>query len=189
MQALLEFAPVAAFFAAYFIAHSIYVATAVLMAAMLLLLLVDYARERRIPPMHALSAVLVLVFGTATLALHNQRFIQWKPTVFYWLAAAAFLGSFWIGRQTLAQRLLGAAIPAADVTQRDWRRLNGAWVAFDLLLGALNLAVAFNASERTWVQFKFFGLMGLTFAFVVIQAVWLARRAEGGGGRSSEAST
>jgi intracellular septation protein len=177
MQALLEIAPVAAFFAAYFIAGSIYVATAVLMAAMVLLLAVDFVRERRIPPMHALSAVLVFIFGAATLILHNQRFIQWKPTVFYWLAAAAFLGSFWIGKQTLAQRLLGTAVAGTEVPQRSWRWLNAAWVLFDLLLGALNLLVAFNASERAWVQFKLFGLTGLTFAFVAVQAVWLARRA------------
>ena len=187
MQSLLEFAPLVAFIAAYYLG-GIYVATAVLMAAMGLLLCVDYARARRIPSMHALSAVLVFVFGTATLVLHNQRFIQWKPTVFYWLAAAAFLGSFWIGRQTLAQRLLAAAIPGHEVPRRTWQYLNGAWVAFDLLLGALNLLVAFNASERAWVQFKVFGLTGLTFAFVAAQALWLARRSETGG-HSSEAST
>lgn len=186
MQALLEIAPVAAFFAAYFIAGSIYAATAVLMAAMGLLLVVDYVRERRIPPMHALSAVLVLLFGAATLILHNQRFIQWKPTVFCWLAAAAFLGSFWIGKQTLAQRLLGAAFPGSEVSRRDWRWLNAAWVAFDLLLGGLNLLVAFNASERAWVQFKMFGVTGLTFLFAIVQALWLARRAAPG---SREAAT
>jgi intracellular septation protein len=94
MQALLEFAPLAVFLIAYY-AAGIYVATAALMVAMAALLGVDYARGRRVPPMHALSAVLVFAFGTATLLLHNQRFIQWKPTVFFWLASVAFLGSFW----------------------------------------------------------------------------------------------
>ncbi len=188
MQALLEIAPVAAFFAAYYIAGSIYVATAVLMAAMAVLLAVDFARQRRIPSMHALSAVLVFAFGTATLVLHNERFIQWKPTVFYWLAAVAFLGSFWVGKQTLAQHLLGGAIPGNDVPQRAWRRANAAWVVFDLLLGALNLFVAFNASERTWVHFKVIGLTSLTLAFATAQALWLTRQTAAGG-RSSEAST
>lgn len=176
MQALLEIAPVAAFFAAYYITGSIYVATAVLMAAMVLLLVVDFVRERRIPSMHALSAVLVLIFGAATLILHNERFIQWKPTVFYWLAAAAFLGSFWMGKQTLAQRLMGAAIPATDVPLRAWRLANVAWVVFDVLLGVLNLLVAFNASERTWVHFKVIGLTSLTFVFAAGQALWLTRQ-------------
>lgn len=188
MQALLEIAPVAAFFAAYYIAGSIYIATAVLMAAMVLLLAVDLVRERRIPSMHALSAVLVLIFGAATLILHNERFIQWKPTVFYWLAAVAFLGSYWVGKQTLAQRLMGAAIPATDVPQRAWYRANAAWVVFDVLLGALNLLVAFNASERTWVHFKVIGLTTLTFVFAAGQALWLTRQGVSTG-PSSEAPT
>ena len=187
MPALLEIAPLAAFFVAYLLG-GIYVATAVLMAAMLALLAIDYARERRIPSMHALSAVLVFIFGAATLVLHNLRFIQWKPTVFYWLAAGAFLGSFWIGKQTLAQRFLGPALGDSEVPQDLWRRLNGLWVVFDVLLGGLNLLVAFNATERTWVYFKFIGLPGLTFAFVACQIMWLMRRAAPGT-RPSEAST
>ncbi len=187
MQALLEIAPVAAFLVAYYVA-GIYVATAVLMAAMLLLLVVDYARERRIPTMHALSAVLVFVFGTATLVLHNQRFIQWKPTVFYWLAAVAFLGSFWIGRKTLAQYMLEQAVPDTELPQRAWRLSNAAWVVFHGVVGALNLLVAFNASERAWVNFKVFGLTGLTFVFGAAQVAWLLRQA-GTTSRSSEAPT
>lgn len=188
MQALLEIAPVAAFFVAYYIAGSIYVATAVLMAAMLLLLVVDFARERRIPPMHALSAVLVWIFGTATLLLHNQRFIQWKPTVFYWLAAAAFLGSFWIGKKTIAQRLLEPAFEGTQLPQRAWRRANAAWVVFNAAMGGLNLAVAFYASERAWVNFKFFGLSSLTFVFGLAQVALLMRHAPREE-RSGEAST
>src|ERR1700683_3598274 len=112
MQALLGFAPFAVFLVAYY-AAGLYVATAALMLAMGVLLVIDYMRGRRVPPMHALSAVLVFAFGTATLVLHNQRFIQWKPTVFFWLASLAFLGSFWIGKRTLAQRLPPAA-PARE---------------------------------------------------------------------------
>ena len=92
MQALLEFAPLVAFFVAYRVS-GLYAATAVLMVAMAILLIVDYVRLRRVPAMHTLSAVLVFLFGTATLVLHDLRFIQWKPTVFFWLAAVAFLGS------------------------------------------------------------------------------------------------
>ena len=98
MQALTEFAPLAAFIVAYFIG-GLYAATAVLMGAMLVLLAVDWLRTRSIPPLHALSTVLVLIFGGATLVLHDRTFIQWKPTVFFWLVSLAFIGSFWIGAQ------------------------------------------------------------------------------------------
>jgi intracellular septation protein len=186
MQALLEFAPLVAFFVTYKLA-GLYTATAVLMVAMVVLLAVDYLRERRIPSMHALSAALVFAFGTATLLLHDQRFIQWKPTVFFWLASVAFLGSFWIGKQTLVQRLLSAAMGGGDsrVPQAVWRRLNGLWIAFYALLGGLNLLVAFNASERTWVNFKVFGLTIATLVFVALQVVWLTRRADAGTGEPS----
>jgi intracellular septation protein len=176
MQALLEFAPLAVFLVAYY-AAGLYAATAALMVAMGVLLVIDYARGRRVPPMHALSAVLVFAFGTATLVLHNQRFIQWKPTVFFWLASLAFLGSFWIGERPLAQRFLSAALAGeVHVAPAVWRRLNWLWIVFYLLLGVLNLVVAFNASERTWVNFKVFGLTIATFLFIAAQIAWLARR-------------
>jgi intracellular septation protein len=189
MQALLEFAPLAAFLVAYY-AAGLYTATAVLMAAMASLLVIDYARGRRIPPMHALSAVLVFLFGSATLLLHNQRFIQWKPTVFFWLASLAFLGSFWIGERTLVQRLLSAALGGEDsrVPAIIWQRLNALWVVFYALLGGLNLLVAFNASERTWVNFKVFGLTLVTLIFVASQVAWLARRLGTGSGEPSAQS-
>src|SRR5580704_15382713 len=94
MQALSALAPLAAFFVTYSL-RGLYAATAVLMAAMVALLAFDWLRQRRIIPMHALSAVLVLIFGSATLLLHNRLYIQWKPTVLCWLVSAAFVGSFW----------------------------------------------------------------------------------------------
>jgi intracellular septation protein len=176
MQALLEFAPLAAFLAAYYVA-GFYVATAVLMVGMALLLGVDLLRTRRIPMMHGASAALVFAFGTATLVLHDRRFIEWKPTVFFWALAAAFLASGWIGAKPLAQRLLEAALGATGRIGRPlWLRLNLAWVAFYLALGGVNLYVAWNASERTWVEFKVFGLTLATLVFVIVQALWLARQ-------------
>jgi len=179
MQASLEFAPLVVFLIAYYIS-GLYVATAALMGSLAVLLAVDYLRERRIPPMHTLSAVLVFLFGGATLLLHDQRFIQWKPTVFFWLASLAFLASFWIGERPLVQRLLSAALGAdsTQVSHATWRRLNGLWIAFYALLGALNLLVAFNASERAWVNFKVFGLTAATALFVALQVIWLTRRAD-----------
>src|SRR5471032_2194109 len=176
MQALTEFAPLLAFFVAYYL-RGLYVATAVLMVAMLVLLAVDWLRTRRIPAMHTVSTVLVVVFGSATLLLHNKLFIQWKPTVFFWLASLAFLGSFWIGDRPLVQRFLGAALGGeTQVEASVWRRLNWLWIVFYIFLGFLNLAVAFNASERAWVNFKVIGLTLANFVFVGAQILWLSRR-------------
>ena len=177
MQALAEFAPLVAFFVTYRLG-GLYAATAVLMVAMLALLGFDWLRQRRIPPLHAVSAALVLVLGGATLLLHNRLFIQWKPTVLFWLVSVAFIASFWIGERTLTQRFLEPALAGRlAVSPQQWRRVNGASAAFYALLGALNLAVAYGASERTWVYFKLFGLAVLTFAFVALQVLWLSRAA------------
>jgi intracellular septation protein len=178
MQALLEFAPLLAFIVAYYIG-GLYEATAVLMVAMVALLAVDYLLQRRIPPMHALSAVLVFALGAATLLLHDKHFIQLKPTALFWLAGVAFLGSFWIGKRTLTERLLSAALQGqVRVPDTTWRRLNALWVLFYGVLGGLNLLVATYASERVWVNFKVFGLTFLTFLFIGSQVIWLTRRAE-----------
>jgi intracellular septation protein len=178
MQALLEFAPLLAFIIAYY-AGGLYTATAVLMAAMVVLLAVDFLLKRRIPPMHALSAVLVFVLGGATLLFHDKHFIQIKPTALFWLAAIAFLGSYWIGERTLTERLLSAALQdQIHVPKNVWRRLNALWVVFYAVLGGLNLVLAWYASEKVWVNFKVFGLTILTLVFVGAQVIWLTRRAE-----------
>jgi intracellular septation protein len=158
--------------------RGLYAATAVLMVAMVALLAFDWLRQRRIAPLHALSAVLVLVLGGATLLLHNRLFIQWKPTVLFWLVSVAFVASFWIGARTLTQRFLEPALAGrVAVSREQWRRMNGWSAVFYAVLGMLNLAVAYLASERTWVYFKLFGLALLTFLFVALQVLWLSRAA------------
>jgi len=177
MQVLTGLAPLAAFFVTY-TWRGLYVATAVLMAAMVALLVLEWLWQRRIPPLHALSALLVLVLGAATLLLHNRLFIQWKPTILFWLVAIAFVASPWFAERNFTERLLAPALDGRQrVSARQWRFLNGTSAAFYALLGALNLAVAYGASERAWVYFKMFGLALLTFAFVALQLVWLSARA------------
>jgi intracellular septation protein len=128
--------------------------------------------------MHAVSTVLVLIFGAATLLLHNKLFIQWKPTVFFWLTSLAFLGSFWIGERTLTERLLGAAFgDKLRVTPARWRTLNAWWVGFYAFLGALNVAVVLYASEKAWVALKVVDVV-LVLAFVIAQVMWLSAREE-----------
>src|SRR2546429_2634269 len=124
MQALTGLAPLVAFFVTYRL-RGLYVATAVLMVAMLALLALDWLRQRRVPPLHALSAMLVLILGAATLLLHNRLFIQWKPTLPFWAVSGAFIASFWVGERTLTQRLLSAALEERlRVSATLWRRLD-----------------------------------------------------------------
>ena len=177
MQALLELAPLVAFFVAYHFG-GIYIATGVLMAGMAVLLAVDYLLHRKISPMHALSAVLVFGLGAATLLLHDKHFIQLKPTILFWVAGLAFLASFWIGKQTLTERLFSAALQGqVRVPESLWRRMNALWVVFYGLLGEANLLVAKYASEQTWVYSKI-ALTVVTLVFAIAQVLYLVKRGE-----------
>ena len=173
MKYLFDFFPVLLFFIAYKL-FDIYVATAVIIGATFLQVGVFWLKHRRFQTSHLVTLVLVSGFGGATLLLHNPNFIKWKPTVLNWLFAAAFLGSQFIGEKSLVQRMMdqAVALPAAI-----WRRLNLSWVVFFIIMGAANLYVAFNFSENTWVNFKLFGIMGLTLLFVLLQALFISRHA------------
>jgi intracellular septation protein len=175
MQLLLEFFPLIAFLIAYKVGD-IYTATATLMVTMVLSLGISWLRTRRIPPLLGVSTVLVLMFGTATLVLQNNRFIQWKASIFLWLLAVAFLVSTFIGKQSLAQRLLGGALGDVQLERRDWLKLNLAWVLYGLIVGLVNILVAYHYSESIWVNVKGYGLPGSMFLFLVGQVLWLQLR-------------
>lgn len=172
MQLLFDFFPVIAFFIAYKVAD-IYVATGVIIVAVIVQTAVQWLRHRKVSFMALTSGVLVLVFGGLTLVLHDKAFIQWKVTLVEWLLAAAFLGSAFFGERTLVERLMSESVP---LERALWRRLNWAWVVFFLLMGALNLYVVRNFSESFWVSFKLFGMMGLTAVFIVLQGLWMVSK-------------
>ncbi len=178
MQPLFDLAPLLAFALAYY-TGGIYVATAVLMAAMLALVAVDLVRHRRVSPMHLMSTVLVLVLGSATLILRDPRFLKWKPSIFLWFVALASIGTTWIGREPLVQRMLGPIVTGSqNLPRATWVRLSWIWAVFYGLLGVLNLWVAYRLTERAWVNFKVFGLTAAFIAFAVAQALWLTSRTE-----------
>ena len=173
MQLFLDFLPVVAFFVAYKLAN-IYVATGTLIVAVIVQATAQWIQHRKLSPMMLTSAVLVLVFGTITLIVHDKTFIQWKPTVRYALLAVAFLTSQFFGEAPLIQRVMGANM---TLERSVWRTLNLLWVIFFVALAGLNLYVAYSYDEATWVNFKLFGLLGLTFVFAIAQAFWLTSKA------------
>ena len=177
MQLLFDFLPVAAFFVAYKLA-GIYVATGVIIVASLLQVSIHWAWKRRVNPMHLVTSGLVLVFGGLTLLVHDKAFIMWKPTVVNWLFAAAFLASQWrrISGQPLIQRMFATAGDAPALGESLWRRLNWMWTAFFLLMGGINLVVFRHFDEDTWVNFKMWGMLGLTIVFIIAQSYWIAVR-------------
>jgi intracellular septation protein len=123
---------------------------------------------------------ILVVFGGLTLVLHDPVFIKWKPTVVNWLFAVFFLGSRFIGQRTLVERMMSQAI---TVPTAVWLKLNWAWTLFFITIGLVNIFVAYHYSEATWVNFKLFGMLGLTLVFVFAQAIYLSRFMETGDGK------
>ncbi|MGH8611197.1 MAG: septation protein A [Gammaproteobacteria bacterium] len=178
MKFLFDLFPVILFFVAFKIPddpkQGILLATAVAIGASLLQTAWHWFKHRRLESMHLITLVLLLVLGGATLVLQDERFIKWKPTAVNWLFALAFLGSEYVGKKNLVQRMLERNV---DLPPAVWTRLNASWAVFFVLMGTANLYVAFNFATETWVNFKLFGLMGLTVLFVFAQAFYLARHA------------
>ena len=159
---------------------AIYLATLAAIVVTLVQVVLAAIIVKKVEKMPLITLALLLVFGGATLALKDPLFIQWKPTAINWLFALVFLGSQLVGDRPLIQRMMGNAIEISE--PRVWAQLNLSWVAFFIVAGVANVIVApaidpfgLQLSEDTWVDFKLFGLMGMTVVFVIGQAFYLAR--------------
>ena len=176
MKFLFDVFPVVLFFAAFKLAD-IYVATAVAIAATFVQVGWLKLRRKRVDPMLWVSLAIIVVFGGATLALRDETFIKWKPTVLYWLFAAALAGAVLLFRKNLIRMMLGAQMQLPEAV---WARLTWSWTGFFAFMGAANLFVAYNFTTDQWVNFKLFGGVGLMVLFVLAQAMFLARHLEEG---------
>jgi intracellular septation protein len=171
---LFDLFPVILFFAAFKLAD-IYVATAVAIAATFAQIGWVWFRHRKVDTMLWVSLGLIVFFGGATLLLHDETFIKWKPTVLYWLFATTLLVSAKLFDRNLIRRMLEEQVV---LPQPLWERLNLAWSCFFAVMGVANLLIAFNYPTEIWVNFKLFGSMGLMLAFIFAQGLWLAKHVE-----------
>ncbi len=174
MKVLFDVFPVILFFIAFKV-YGIYVATAVAIGATFAQIGWLWLRGRKIDKMLWISLAIITVFGGATLLFADEMFIKWKPTVLYWLfgvvLAVAGLGF----RKNLVRSMMEHQVTLPD---EIWRRLLASWIVFFTIMGGLNLYVAYSFSTDTWVNFKLFGGIGLMLAFVLLQAVLLARHVQ-----------
>ena len=130
------------------------------------------ARGKRVEPMLWVSVGVIIVFGGATIWLNDETFIKWKPSILYLLFAGALVAGRVFWKRNFVRSLLGSQI---ELPGAVWERLVWIWSSFFALLAAANLFVAYRFSTDTWVNFKLFGLMGLTLAFVVGIGIWLSQ--------------
>jgi len=176
MKLLIDFFPIALFFAAYKL-WGIYVATAVAIVATIAQIGWLRYSTGKVEPMQWLSLGIIVLFGGATILAHDETFIKWKPTVLYWLMGGALAGGMLLFRKNLLKSLMGAQLELPD---NAWRAMTWSWIGFFAVMGVANLWVAYTFDTDTWVNFKLFGGLGLMALFIVGQALYLGRYVKDG---------
>ncbi len=172
MKFLFDLFPAVLFLATYLVTDDIFMATAVVIPVAVIQLAYVWLRHRKVGKMLLASVILVVVMGGLTLYLRDQRFIMWKPTVLYWLFALVSSGSVLFWKRNIIRSMLESEIQLPD---RAWSVLNWSWVVFFVLMGFVNLYVAYNFSVRFWAAFKVWGALGASVVMVFAQALYLAR--------------
>jgi len=170
MKILIDFFPILLFFGAFKL-YDIYVGTAVLMAATVLQMAIVYGMDRKLQAMHRITLGLILVFGTLTLSLHDDRFIKWKPTVLYAAMAFALALAVWFYKKNFLKLLLGSQM---NLPEPVWMRLNMIWVVYSAFMALLNGYVAAYFSTEAWVNFKLWGYV-FPLVFIIGQGLYIAR--------------
>ena len=171
MKFFFDLFPIILFFVAFKL-QGIFVATGVAIGATFAQIGWVYFRRRKVDTMLWISLAIIVVFGGATLLLHDETFIKWKPTVLYWIFASSLAGGQLLLGRNLIRSLLGSQL---ELPEPAWTRLNWSWTGYFTLMGVLNLWVAYNFSTATWVNFKLFGSLGLTLVFALLQSLLIAR--------------
>lgn len=171
MKQLLDFIPLIIFFVAYK-AADIYTATGALMAASLLQIIVVRLLYKKVERNQLITLGLVLVFGTMTLVFHNESFIKWKVTVLYAAFALALWFSQFVSKKPLMKRFLGETLELPD---HVWGKVNFSWGLFFLIVGLINIYIAFYLPTEIWVDFKVFGVLGLMLACTAATGAYIYR--------------
>ncbi len=151
-------------------------ATAVAIIASIAQVAWIYMRGKKPEPMLWISLAIIVVFGSLTLLLHNGIFIKWKPSILYW-AFAAILGYGAMTGRNFLKTVLGSQL---ELDESAWGKMQIAWIVFFVVVGIVNLAVAYTCETATWVNFKLFGLTSLTFIFTLAIGLWIAKGTQNG---------
>jgi intracellular septation protein len=169
MSQLFDFFPIILFFIAFKL-YDIFVATGVMIAATLIQVGFNWFRHRKVETMQLVTLGLVVVFGGATILLHDEQFVKWKLSIVEWLMGLGFIGSQFIGEKPFVERMMSKSLTLPDPV---WRRLNLMWGLFFISVGFINVYVMFQFNTEQWVNFKTFGVPGLLLVFIALQMAYL----------------
>ncbi|MSR11373.1 MAG: septation protein IspZ [Gammaproteobacteria bacterium] len=188
MKQLIDYIPLVVFFSIWSldersievagIQHTIggiYSAAEFLIATSILVYGSLFLVQKRLDKFQWITAIAVILFCLPTIIFRNTDFLKWKAPIVYWIFAAVFLASRFIGEKTAIEHMMGHVVkPPREL----WYKLNNIWIGYFVVLGAINLVVAFTLSEQVWIQFKVFGNLIITFVFIIGQSVKLAKYME-----------
>lgn len=180
MKQFVDLIPVVCFVAIYFATRDMILATTVLIGVTVLQLAYVWFTERKIEKPLLYTSLAVFLLGGMTVFFKDNTFIKWKPTVIYWVFALILAASHFFGERPLVQKMMEGLLKQVpdmklDVPARAWVHLSVAWVVFFGAMGGINLFVAYQFEEATWVSFKLFGLTGLLMIFMFGQFGYLSR--------------
>lgn len=178
MQMFYEVLPVFLFFLAFKF-YDIYVATLVGIAATVIQVLLTRFMTGKWDRKQVITMAVFVVFGSLTLYFHNPIFVKWKPTIIFWIFSIVILGTHLFSRKTLMQRMMEGALQDAVVPSQAWRNVSLMWAVFFVVMGSINLYVAYFLSDDAWVNFKFYGITAALLIISVVQALYLVRYMNG----------
>ena len=172
MHALIEYIPLILFFAVFKLVD-IYWATGLLMATTLIQVAYSYFKHGNVPTRQWIFFGIAAVFGTLTLVFHDEQYIKWKATIIYAGLSLILLVSRYALNKNLVKKALSSILENANDSKQEirvpeplWNKLNLLWVAITAGIAVLNIYIAYNFSLDFWVNFKVFGLMGITFVSI-----------------------
>lgn len=175
MQFFYEIFPVFLFFLAFKF-YGIYVATVVGIVTTFIQVIFNRWWLGVWDKKQIITFIVFVVFGGMTLYFHNPIFVKWKPTIVFWIFAFAIIVTQYFTYKPLAQRLMENMLQdKGTVPSLVWKRLNLMWAFFFMILGSVNLYVAYAYDNNAWVNFKFYGVTGALLVFSVLQALYLAK--------------
>ena len=171
MKFLYDLLPVILFFVAYKI-YDIFTATAVAIVVTILQVFYDYFKNKKIDKMLLFNGATITILGGLTIIFQDKTFIMWKPSVLYWL----FAGILFISNSFFDKNLIMLAMgKKIELKKVHWDHLSNATGLFFIALGFINLYVAYNFEEDTWVNFKLFGITGILFIYIIFLTLYITK--------------
>lgn len=174
MKFFLDLLPVIVFFVVYK-NSDIFAATLSAIIISIFIALIGYLAHKKIEKMVLINTLLITFLGGMTILLKDNTFIMWKPTVIYWILAIALFISNGVFKKNLIKNMMGKQVTLKD---HNWNYINLNIIIFMILIGILNLFVAYSFDENTWVNFKLFGITFLLLMFMIYLGLYISRESK-----------